>query len=743
MAKISTKNSLYKTILGLGALGLLLVLPTGIYSWFDGLPWTGEVETVTLSVIIPFLLILSWKFISQRSSILCISALLLLKAVLFFGSPSSGLLVKVYPNLTEQNFLHPLKKVKNKVWTPTYATLWNANASGILQTPWVKKIQFPLDWVLFTADCIRKSDDCYDSVNAIIEIEGALLIPKGKKFFFLTNGMDEGTLIATNERGNSIVVFPSRNIEDGTKQKYQLPEGGIWKISGKFSYSGPEWSFIPALIQNNGQAVKDLGRDVLWQNYDDLLSSSSNIWFYKLLSRIVDGGIIIFLLLWIISILNQMVKIQVLSIPFSIFCVSVVCIPYIIAPFFAKFLKVFGLSDVVNTSCLGVSILIVGVSFLTWAKWQKDYRNLQADKVIQSVLIFFGPALLFYFSNKWWPIIGQGYNWGAGDDWVAYQAYARNIFVGGDWLRATEGPFTMQPLYRYIVGFYHWLFGQSVFAQNIADIWCILGAAFIIAFFAAKFRVSASIIFIACITYFSINLIGAFRYHLGKGLTESHAMIFLVLCAWFLYKAREGGTKPIVLATLFGIFGYWTRIDHLGAVVCVAFLLLEPVNGPTGGWKDYWGRLQLEWKKFAIYWGFGIISVLLICFRNWSLGGAFFVSNINHANFTMDLERASYFVILTGVEWGNIPPISGFIVMLGVLVALFTLIWRPKPLLNFPLSLGIIFVGLLAPYAVLWTNGYLPRWSTHILPLSVLVLAILLERLPWVHRLLPGEQLHL
>ena len=55
-----------------------------------------------------------------------------------------------------------------------------------------------------------------------------------------------------------------------------------------------------------------------------------------------------------------MVKSQILSIPFSIFCVSAVCLPFIIAPFFEKFLKIVGLSDPVKTACLGVSLILVG-----------------------------------------------------------------------------------------------------------------------------------------------------------------------------------------------------------------------------------------------------------------------------------------------------------------------------------------------------------------------------------------------
>ena len=83
--------------------------------------------------------------------------------------------------------------------------------------------------------------------------------------------------------------------------------------------------------------------------------------------------------------------------------------------------------------------------------------------------------MLFYFSSKSWHSLGQWHNWGTGDDWASYQMFALKIIVDGEWLNAGEGIFVIQPLYRYFVGIYHWLFGQSAFVQRMADVWFILG----------------------------------------------------------------------------------------------------------------------------------------------------------------------------------------------------------------------------------------------------------------------------
>jgi hypothetical protein len=171
--------------------------------------------------------------------------------------------------------------------------------------------------------------------------------------------------------------------------------------------------------------------------------------------------------------------------------------------------------------------------------------------------------------------------------------------------------------------------------------------------------------------------------------------------------------------------GYWIRQDHVGAIAGLAFLALEPVEVLTKGWAGYWKRFKLHWGRIALYWGGGMLSVLLISYRNWFLGGEFFPASVSHPNFVGNYERGKFYLILTGNEWPTLPSISGILISLGVLVALFALVWRPKALENFPLSLGVIFVGLLSPYIFLWAGGYAPRFSIHILPLAILSLTFL------------------
>ena len=227
--------------------------------------------------------------------------------------------------------------------------------------------------------------------------------------------------------------------------------------------------------------------------------------------------------------------------------------------------------------------------------------------------------------------LGKWTLWTPGDDWTSYQGFARKIVVDGEWLNAGEGVFIMQPLYRYFVGIYHLLFGQSAFAQQMADVWFVLGAITLIASLAMKFRISTLIVFFGSIFYLTIVLMGGFRYHIGKGLIEHHAMIFMVLAIWLLYGAREGNYLRIIGAGICGVIGYWLRQDHLIVISLLVFLIIEPTYGSVREvWGSYWQQVQTYWKRGFTYFGIISFGFLLMCFRNWWVGGVFAPTVKNH-----------------------------------------------------------------------------------------------------------------
>ena len=711
-------------------------------------------ESIVLAVIIPFLLILGWRFISLRLPILLLGALLILKIVLFLGSPAGGWLVKVHPPLTQElSYLysslnialtgqyHSDQRHEGDAWVNTYATSWNENASGILLQPWTEKLDFPLDWALFpmSAECGVSTLPCYNKLNPVIEIEGALFLPEGKRFALVAQGVQKGTLSAIHESGESFILTPAKDVKEAAEKQYQLPRSGRWRVFGKLHYGGTEWSLIPTLVAADGEIGTELGRGVLWQSEESLSSAEGQIGIYKFISFVIDIGIIVFLVVWAAWVSRLMIHRQVLNLPLAICSVTAICISIFMAPIFEYILTMLGLPDPTTASYLGFSITAVATGFLVWVYCAKDFRNFEADRIVSSVFLFFGPVLLFFFAHKWWSILGHWAIWGAGDDWTSYQYLARKIVIEGEWLYGGEDTAgRMQPLYRYFVGIYHWLFGQSAFVQHMADVWCVLGATTLLTSWAMKLRLSTPIVFIVIIAYLMSALVSAHRYHIGRGLIEHHAMIFMVLAGWLLYGAREGNFLRIIAAGICGVIGYWLRQDHLVVIVMLVFLIIEPTHGTTKEvWKSYWSQIWTYWRRGFSYVGILAFGVILEGFRHWWVCGVFGPTcmvgnsdiNVLHFNITSYIHWNNIYHVLTMSHWPAIPQVSTSILLTGFVLGVLALVWRPGFLRTYPASLGLVFIGYLLPYFFLNIWSYPPRYSIHLLPIATLSVMIVLESL--------------
>ena len=80
-------------------------------------------------------------------------------------------------------------------------------------------------------------------------------------------------------------------------------------------------------------------------------------------------------------------------------------------------------------------------------------------------------------------------------------------------------------------------------------------------------------------------------------------------------------------------------------------------------------------------------------------------------------------IMVTAVDHGN-PSLATFILLPGTLLGLLALVWRPKFLQNYPIAIGLALFGLFLPYWFLANWGYAPRYSIHLLPLTIISLMI-------------------
>ena len=740
-----SKNKAIRLTLGCTFFGLVMALPSGVPAWFDGLPWTNGLETLTVMVIIPFFLFLGYRFISLPMSVIFLTGLLFFKLVMYIGAPAGGLLVKVYPNLDDEllNFytnyrtsvMTPTADQANihinrknyftEGWIETFATFWNKEASAILKKPWLEKLAFPMSWAVPICEFPICDPGNELNFNPVIEIEGSILLPEGKKFALIAEGIEEGSLRAKNEDGTNFILIPAKNREEAGQPQYQIPKSGNWHISGKLKYSGVIWSLIPILIEADGSSGLDLGRDVLWQKESVISISSGTIQFYKLLSFVIDSAICLFFMAWGIWTTRQLIQEQVLTLQLFLFSTLAVLSPLILEPLITYSLGIANITDPLGYSTLGIILGLVVASFVLWSHLKADDWNIQPHIMVRSLFLLFGPAMFLFFSNTWWSELGLWRVWNQMDDWSAYQYFGRNIIVFGEWLTGGESALMGRELYPYLTGISHMLFGQSSFSLQMFDVWCVFGASLILAGFVVNFHFSYLTAIITSTCYLMICLVGAFRYHIGRSLTENTAMFFMMLAAWYIYRGREGGWTRVILATIFGILGYWARQDHIGAVFGLAFLALEPIKGSTGGWKGYWHRFQSRWPQISWYWAGGMIfGIGTLCLRNYVIGVGFVFADTSIRTIAGEERIISifetYYMIITGDLWPVFPSIAGIVTILGVFGAFLALIWRPKVLLNFPMGLGITIVCLLIPYFFAINVSYAPRWSIHLLPLAVL-----------------------
>jgi hypothetical protein len=548
-SKTPSKNS-FQLILGIIFLACIVVLPSRVPAWFDGLPWDGTEETWVVLAIIPFLLALGKKFLSFRSSIIFLVGILVLKTFLYFVAPQGGWIVKAYPKLSQEELFYStgyclyfkavcdaqkprhmsgkFNLLASEGWVKTFSTTWNRNASGIFQKPWKKKLDFPLDWA------IPLTYKKYDELNPTFEIKGTLFVPEGKKFVLVAEGVEEGSLFATNKDGKNIILSPAKNFLEAKTAPF-LAEGK-WRISGHLKYKGSKWSLIPAWVDSNQVVTSDLGRGSLWQDGSAFKIDSNKIAFYKYLSWVGDGLLCLFLLIWAIWTASFLAKEQVLTFPLAGFSLLIIIAAILSGPTIDKALKIINQVDVTKISHLGVSIIFVTSGFLFWAYINKDFRNFHHSRIVRSIFLFFGFPSLIFFYHTWGHKLGQWYVYVPGNDMAAYQFFARRIVVGGEWFSGGESAMMGRELYPYIRALAGGLFGQSVVSWSMFDVWCVLGAATLLGSLALKFRMPPLTAFLTSLAYLGMIFTGSYRYHIGIGMSENAAMLFMILAAWFCLK---------------------------------------------------------------------------------------------------------------------------------------------------------------------------------------------------------------
>jgi hypothetical protein len=729
-----------KFFLSITLLAIILSLSSGISSWFDGLPWANKIESLAIIIIIPFSIIIGRYFLSAKSSIIFLAFLLILKLTLYLGAPASGWKVKVSPNL---------KTLEEGNFMKTYFTTWQKDISAIVDGKgWVHSKQFPIDWFVdikaYKGIPFATPPITQENFSTWMTVEGVVRLPAGSKLILLTKGTKHEELNAVSLEGENISIPIVHSFEEVKALKNSPLQVKAWSISGKFKYTNlkDNWVFQPLLVDQNGNILSNFWNDVFWQNSSTLDIEEAQLKFYWLLGKIFDHGLLVFLLIWFLWSLKRLWVQKILSTPIIIFGFLLGTTLSWLQPLFrnqlASLLSLNRQIYPINSRYLAITILIIGMGILAYSLWRQEFllnKNKNGSGLV--VFLLFAPAVLSYHTIYFWSDIGQVFyamGGGTGDDYATYDYMAWLIVVDGQWLEAGEPVFFFQPGYRYFVAFYHWLFGPSAFAQRLSDPWFTIGTTVILFHLSVRVGLSAFSAILASMLFLSVALGQLVEWAAMSWGLATYTVTFFVMTAGYFLSKKPTNYFLVFIAGIFAAIGVITHMDRIGLAGGFACLLLNVEKGTVSFvWKNLFQQVRAQWKFFAVYLtvlGMGLITVIL---RNGFVGGHFGLLTSEHRNYTDGVLWTNFYLLLTGKPYlSSITsyPDTTFLTMVlvpGIIIGLMPLIWRPKILKRFPLTLSIAILGLLSPYLFLNIWAYAPRYSLQLLPFAALSLGYIFD----------------
>ena len=167
------------------------------------------------------------------------------------------------------------------------------------------------------------------------------------------------------------------------------------------------------------------------------------------------------------------------------------------------------------------------------------------------------------------PQAGRFTLYTSGDDWWMFQRYAYRIFMQGYWLEGGQVTFWYQPLYRWIAGTLHLVFGDSSVGELFWDAACALAGAYFafrVTRVVAGFRWALS----AAALVLAVMSLGPAWYLFGRGLSEISSMGFIYAAALFAMRGRHGSWPHIVMAGTLATLAFFTRLNNLPMTLAVA-----------------------------------------------------------------------------------------------------------------------------------------------------------------------------
>ena len=296
--------------------------------------------------------------------------------------------------------------------------------------------------------------------------------------------------------------------------------------------------------------------------------------------------------------------------------------------------------------------------------------------------------------------VGRWTLYGIGNDNFLFQRFSYRVFMQHFWLEGGQPTFWNQPLFRWIAGVLHMLFGDSSVGQAY---WDAAGIAFFALF---AYRVVAPLAgfrwgLLAAIVPFEMFLLGPGLEFVGFGLSEISSAAFIYLAVFFAMRNR--GIADLGAAGLLVVLGFYTRLNNLPMAVAVAGFALPMTLPISAIWRPRAWWPLVRWRVVIAIAAALAIGGALLAWRTWYYTGVFSMFHGTQREFlavwkpgmafpeALQAMGSSLLMVLTGhdpprLAWHALPLAAGAVVAIGGLAGIGVLRAAPLPVVLYFLA---------------------------------------------------------
>ena len=668
------------TALWLGALAVALLWPSHALGAFDGAPLIGIGEAVIVGVIVPALAWFHGAFLRQTWARVAIVGLMLVRVATTF-LPQQGFCARAATSvpLSGEVLTIPIEEPRGflRSWD-VRADMWSETpqCTAILDRALLTGDDFPA-WFVNILDFVQPGRR---NLNLTIEgyvdaaSQGELVLETGADMT-VSGRVDDEEMHAANGAPIRLTLAP-----------------GSHHLRLRSTLAGDRWRFVPLFN----------GRDVFaWPTITSTAPGSRwGMRVASLLSLLATGLVLTIVLSWIGS-AARLTRLPAPAAAWTAFSTLAACCLAALP----------GVERFAGPLLIGACLVPVPTRLRT----------------VRGVFALLGVPWLAFFVTRGLAQIGRFSVYSA-DDWLTYQVASYRIVMGGYWLEGGSRAFDYQPLYRWISGVLHLVFGDSSVGELYFDAACLLAGgllAFEVGKMASGFRagVLAGAMTLATFT------IGTIWYFVGRGLSEIAAAGFAFLAASFLLRARLGRIRSAVAAGVLAVAMFYTRLNHLVFAIGLLALGLR-VRTPPSWSAIARGLRRLPPRVVAAYSAIFGGGLVLFAARTWWYTGVFSLfygtalkNNDTGLRLTTLGEPAVWRAVshsLSSLIWMNEPPrpdVRAAWVATGALLALAALMQIPK-LKQLPAPIALVCAAAGASALFVHTHNYPGRMSVHLVPFA-------------------------